>query len=179
MMSRTLAFGSRRSPTILAKASRPCWQQVRSTLARTSCVRAPFQVRLPPQTLRAITTPPQGPLGGVVGGLQAGAAQKGEQMRLLMAQVCGQPPVALRAPGLAQQPIQLRFQPPGGRPQAVQADQALLITLAQVQRFLQEPPDGQRKARRSRRNHPRQLPTAPQQTRQPSALTRNDPLVLG
>src|SRR6266700_5503653 len=36
------------------KASLPCCQQVRKTLARICCVRAPLEVRLPPQVLRAM-----------------------------------------------------------------------------------------------------------------------------
>src|ERR1017187_1209725 len=36
------------------KASLPCCQQVRKTLAKICCVRAPVAVRLPPQVLRAI-----------------------------------------------------------------------------------------------------------------------------
>ena len=56
-MSRITARGARNSPTQRVKASLPCCQQVRSTLTRICCVRAPSQVRFPPHTLRAITMP--------------------------------------------------------------------------------------------------------------------------
>src|SRR5262249_53770422 len=54
-MSRIMARGARNSRTQRVKASLPCCQHVRSTLARISCVCAPSQVRFPPHTLRAIT----------------------------------------------------------------------------------------------------------------------------
>ena len=56
-MSRITVRGARNSPTQRVKASLPCCQQVRSTLVRICCVRAPSQVRFPPHTLRAITMP--------------------------------------------------------------------------------------------------------------------------
>ena len=37
-----------------SKAFLPCCQQVRKTLAKICCVRAPFAVRFPPQVLRAM-----------------------------------------------------------------------------------------------------------------------------
>src|ERR1039457_3052341 len=56
-MSRITVRGARNSLTHRVKASLPCCQQVRSTLTRICCVRAPSQVRFPPHTLRAITMP--------------------------------------------------------------------------------------------------------------------------
>jgi hypothetical protein len=54
-ISSSVTPGNRSSLTSEAKASFPCCEQVRSTLIKISCVRAPFQVRLPPQTFPATT----------------------------------------------------------------------------------------------------------------------------
>src|SRR5450631_1777782 len=53
--SRTIGCGECSSVTNCWKASLPCCQQVRKTLVKICWVRAPFQVRLPPQVLRATT----------------------------------------------------------------------------------------------------------------------------
>jgi hypothetical protein len=47
--------GARNSPTSSATGSWCCWVAVRSTLARTCQVLAPFQVALPPHCLRQTT----------------------------------------------------------------------------------------------------------------------------
>src|SRR5450631_1193852 len=54
--SSTIGCGECSRATNCWKASSPCCQQVRKTLARICWVRAPFQVRLPPQVLRATTS---------------------------------------------------------------------------------------------------------------------------
>jgi hypothetical protein len=135
-ISSNWAAGERSSPTSTAKASWPCCPQVRSTLARIPWVRAPCQVRLPPQTFRAITTPRKARSPALLVASRAVAVQKGEQMESLVPEVLGQLRVGLRAIGQCQQPFQTRFQPPGGRPQPVQADEALLVAVAQGERFL-------------------------------------------
>jgi uncharacterized protein YifE (UPF0438 family) len=91
-------------------------------------------------------------------------------MGLFMAQMLGQPSVALRAVGLGQQPIQPALQPPGGRPQPVQADDALFVAIPQRQRLFEQRLDRQWEARRRRRNHWRHLPTAPHQMRQAALM---------
>ena len=55
---------------------------------------------------------PDGPLGEVIGGMQARTAQKREQMGLLMAQVFGQSLVVRAAKVSIQQAVQLDFQAP-------------------------------------------------------------------
>ena len=54
MISSRIGRAERNNFTNWSKAFLPCCQQVRKTLARICCVRAPFSVRLPPQVLRAI-----------------------------------------------------------------------------------------------------------------------------
>src|SRR5882762_5692651 len=54
MISSKIGRAEQSNFTNWPKASLPCCQQVRKTLARICCVRAPLAVRLPPQVLRAI-----------------------------------------------------------------------------------------------------------------------------
>ena len=53
-ISSKIGRAERSNFTNWSKAFLPCCQQLRKTLAKICCVRAPFAVRFPPQVLRAM-----------------------------------------------------------------------------------------------------------------------------
>src|ERR1039458_846856 len=175
------------------KASLPCCQQVRKTLAKICCVRAPVAVRLPPQVLRAIAmsriarsakllvacNPGQrkkvnrgGCAGAFVTTMQSGAAQKGEQVRLLMAQVVGQPLIVRAAKMPIQHAIQLGLQPPGGHRQAMCGQASCLMAIAQAESLLQQCLNRQGELGGCRGGHLDHLATAPDQVLQAALMKR-------
>ena len=83
-MSRITACGARIKDTSRVKAPLPCCQQVRRTLTRTCCVRAPSQVRFPPQTLRRDHHPADGLFRRMVGRIQTRSVQEREQKGLFV-----------------------------------------------------------------------------------------------
>jgi len=132
-MSRITPRGARNSLTPRVKASLPCCQQVRSTLARIWCVRAPAQVRLPPHTLRAITIPRMARSAVLLVASKPKQCRKGEQPELLMFEVARQPTVRRIPAACFQYPVQFRLQLSGHGPPAVFGDLARRIALAQLQ----------------------------------------------
>ena len=115
------ALGGRNNPTSEAKGRSvfALLVKVRNTLIRgICCALAPFQVRLPPHTLRAITAGRMAPLGPTVSSFQTRTVQKCEEVSALLAQMFRQPLIAGGIVGLIQQPVHRRFQPSSRHRQA-------------------------------------------------------------
>src|SRR5207244_12624045 len=79
----------------------------------------------------------QGPLGGIVGGIQTGTIKKGKQVGTLPAKMILQTAVGGIPNGSQQQTIQLGFYPSRGRPQPVPRELSLVIAVSQGQAFFQ------------------------------------------
>ena len=68
--------------------------------------------------------------------MQARTAQKGEQVRLLVAQVFGQPLIVRAAKVPIQLTVQPGFQAPGRYCQAMWGNYALLVAISQLEALL-------------------------------------------
>ncbi|HVA63376.1 MAG TPA: hypothetical protein VNF74_06610, partial [Terriglobales bacterium] len=98
--------------------------------------------------------------GSPVGGLQAGAAQEGEDGASLTAKMTGQPAVASNATLNPQGAIQARLQAARGDGQAVRADAIAIPQPAQPQRLQQQVAHRARQLRPRRRPDFDQFPAA-------------------
>src|ERR1022692_4627945 len=115
---------------------------------------------------------PDGPLGEVIGGMQARTAQKREQMGLLMAQVFGQSLVVRAAKVSIQQAIQVDFQAPSGHRQAMRGNLALLVAISQSEALLQQCFNRQGELGGCGGGHLDHLATAPDQVLQAALMKR-------
>ena len=73
----------------------PRWLAVRMVLMIRLCAAAPFQVRLPPHTLRFTTAGRMALFATPVGGVDVGVGKEGEQGISFVGQVLDQAPVGL------------------------------------------------------------------------------------
>src|ERR1035438_9543431 len=115
---------------------------------------------------------PDGPLGEVIGGMQARTAQKREQMGLLMAQVFGQSLVVRAAKVSIQQAVQLDFQAPTGHRQAMRGNLALLVAISQSEALRQQGFNRQGELGGCGGGHLDHLATAPDQVLQAALMKR-------
>src|ERR1700693_5435977 len=104
--------------------------------------------------------------------MQTRTAQKGEQVRLLVAQVFGQPLIvwAMKVP--IQQAVQLGFQPTGGYSQTMGRKLAPLVAIAQPEAVLQQSFDRHRKSGGRRGSHRDHFATPPDQVFQAALMKR-------
>ena len=86
-----------------------------------------------------------GLFGPVVGRVDTGVLQEGEQLVAMLGQVLGQSLVVCVGPGPVQHPAESAFQSPHGNGQTVRGQLALVSAVPQVQGVAQQAPDGVRR----------------------------------
>ena len=104
--------------------------------------------------------------------MQPRTVQKGEQVRLFMAQVLGQSPIGRAAKVSIQQAVQLSFQPSGGYRQAMGGYASFPMAISQPESLLQQGFDGQGEWGGCRRGDPDHFATTPHQVLQAAWMKR-------
>src|ERR1017187_5373752 len=155
-----------------AKASLLCCQQVRRTLARILLRAGAIGCAIASPSLASHRHRADRPLAEVVGGMQPRTVQKGEQVRLFMAQVLGQSPIGRAAKVSIQQAVQLSFQPSGGYRQAMGGYASFPMAISQPESLLQQGFDGQGEWGGCRRGDPDHFATTPHQAIQAALMKR-------